>query len=121
MSALVPKMKEAGSAVFIAMVPLMLGYLVGLMAPITGTANDPLPLALSFFPLTAPIVMIMRLTNSAVPLWQILLSAILMYLTAYFSGQPPLFFRLKIYFLDNLFQSAGWLSRYPIPGMYLPD
>lgn len=100
MSALVPKMKEAGSAVFIAMVPLMLGYLVGLMAPITGTANDPLPLALSFFPLTAPIVMIMRLTNSAVPLWQILLSAILIYLTAYFTQRAA----------ATLFQAQNLLS-----------
>jgi ABC-2 type transport system permease protein len=80
--ALIPRLKEANQASFIAMAPLMVGYLVGLLAPLADLANAPLPTALSLFPLTAPIVMIMRLTAGSVPLWQLLLSAGLMVLTA---------------------------------------
>lgn len=81
--ALVPRMKEAGIANFIAAVPLMIGYVVGLTAPLAGATNAALPVFLSFFPLTAPVVMVMRLTDSLVPLWQLLLSAALTYISAY--------------------------------------
>ncbi len=72
--ALVPKIKEAGAANLIVLSPLLLGYLIGIMAPIAESAEAVLPIILSFFPLTAPIVMVMRLTNSFVPFWQSLLS-----------------------------------------------
>lgn len=72
--ALVPKMKDAGAATMIAMSPILLGYMVGIIAPIAEMADSILPLTLSFFPLTSPIVMVMRLTDSVVPLWQLLLS-----------------------------------------------
>lgn len=72
--AMVPKMKDAGAATMIAMGPLLLGYMVGILAPIAEMADAIVPFILSFFPLTAPIVMVMRLTNSLVPLWQLLLS-----------------------------------------------
>ncbi|WP_029214890.1 ABC transporter permease [Kallotenue papyrolyticum] len=39
-----------------------------------------LPLALSFFPLTAPVAMVLRLVNGVVPLWQLVLSAALLVL-----------------------------------------
>jgi ABC-2 type transport system permease protein len=81
--ALVPRLKEANQASFIAMAPLMAGYLVGLLAPLADLADGALPTALSLFPLTAPIVMMMRLTAGTVPLWQLLLSAGLMALSAY--------------------------------------
>lgn len=73
--ALAPKMKDAGAANFIAMSPLLLGYLVGIMAPLAEATEAALPIILSFFPLTSPIVMVMRLSSSIVPLWQLLLSA----------------------------------------------
>ncbi len=82
--ALVPKMKEAASANFIVISPLFIGYVVGLLAPLTETAGGTLPLILSIFPLTSPVVMIMRLSDSVVPLWQLLLSAGLLFTTAYF-------------------------------------
>jgi ABC-2 type transport system permease protein len=81
--ALVPKLKEINQASFVAMAPLMVGYMVGLLAPLADLADGALPVALSLFPLTAPIVMVMRLTAGHVPLWQLLLSAGLMALTAY--------------------------------------
>ena len=81
--ALASKLKEANQAVFVVMSPLFAGYMVGILAPITGAPHAVLPTALSLFPLTAPIVMMMRLTEGSVPLWQLLLSAGLMLVTTY--------------------------------------
>ena len=108
--ALVPKMKEAGMANYVAVFPLFFGYLFGLMAPLVGAADSAFLVFLSLFPLTSPVVMIMRLTNSAVPLSQLILSILLLFASAYYalhsvaamfhaqnllSGQP---FSLRRYF-----------------------
>ena len=81
--ALTPRLKEAGQASFIVLSPLMIGYLVGLLAPMAGETEAVLPVVLSIFPLTAPVLMMMRLTDGSVPLWQLLLTAALMLGTAY--------------------------------------
>ncbi len=108
--ALVPKMKEAGAANYLVMVPLFIGYAFGLMAPLADNASSPLILTLSFLPVTSPVVMMMRITNSSVPLWQMIVSALLLFGTAVYllraaaalfhaqtllSGQP---FSLRRYF-----------------------
>ena len=77
------KLKEASQASFIVLSPLMAGYLVGLIAPLTEASREALPVALSLFPLTAPVVMVMRLVEGSVPAWQLLLSVGLMVATAY--------------------------------------
>jgi len=82
--ALVPKIKEAGAVNFILMSPLFLSYAVGILAPLAGLTKEGLPLILSFFPLTSPVMMIMRLTDGAVPFWQLLLAIVLLFITAYF-------------------------------------
>ena len=81
--ALASKLKEANQAVFVVMSPLFAGYMVGILAPLAGAPHAVLPTALSLFPLTAPIVMMMRLTEGGVPLWQLLLSTALMLVTTY--------------------------------------
>ena len=81
--ALVPKMKEAGIANFIAMFPLLFGYMFGLMAPLAEATGSKFLVFLSIFPLTSPVVMVMRLTDGFVPLWQILLSIGLLFISAY--------------------------------------
>jgi ABC-2 type transport system permease protein len=83
--ALVPKMKEAGVANYIVIFPLFIGYLFGLFAPLTRTANSVFLIFLSIFPLTSPIVMIMRLTNDIIPAWQPIFSAILLFISAFFA------------------------------------
>ena len=83
--AMVPKMKEAGIANFLAMIPLLFGYIFGLLAPLADASQSSFLVFLSFFPLTSPVVMIMRLTDSVVPLWQPLLALILVYLTAWWA------------------------------------
>jgi ABC-2 type transport system permease protein len=81
--ALVPNVKEITQASWVVMAPMFVGYLVGVIS--SGEApHAALPTALSMFPLTAPMVMMMRLTVGGVPLWQPLLSVALMVLTAFF-------------------------------------
>lgn len=82
--ALVPKMKEANQAMWPIMMPMLLSYVVGFIAATEGP-HDILPTILSLFPLTAPPVMMMRLATGGVPLWQPILSAVLMALTAVFT------------------------------------
>ncbi len=65
------------------MIPLFVGYAVGILAPLADAANSWLPVGLSMFPLTAPVVMMMRLTTGEVPLWQLLVSVGLLAVTAY--------------------------------------
>jgi ABC-2 type transport system permease protein len=80
--ALTPKLKEASQALMVVMIPLIIAYMVGLLAPLAGDPHGVLPLSLSLFPLTAPVAMMMRLTAGGVPLWQPVLSAVLMAGTA---------------------------------------
>jgi ABC-2 type transport system permease protein len=80
---LTSRMKDASQASFLILSPLMVGYLIGLLAPLAEETQGLLPVVLSFFPLTAPVLMMMRLADGTVPLWQILLSAALMLGTAY--------------------------------------
>lgn len=81
--ALAPKLKEASHAPFLVLSPLMAGYVVGLLASLAGETEGTLLTALSLFPLTAPVVMVMRLTVGGVPWWHLLLSSGLMVVTAY--------------------------------------
>jgi ABC-2 type transport system permease protein len=80
---LAPKFKEANHASYVAMIPLFVGYGVGILAPLAGSTNSWLPVGLSMFPPTAPVVMMMRLTTGHVPIWQLLVSVGLLALTAY--------------------------------------
>ncbi len=78
--ALVPDLKEISAATWVVASPLFLGYflaIVGIDAP-----NGPLAVAISLFPLTAPVGMVMRLTIGGVPGWQLALSIGLLALTA---------------------------------------
>ena len=85
--ALVPKMKEASIANFIAMFPLFFGYVFGIISPLAEATDSSFLVFLSIFPLTSPVVMVMRLTDGLVPLWQLLLSIGLLFVSAYFALQ----------------------------------
>ena len=82
--ALVPKMKEAGAASYIAMSPLFAGYIFGILAPLAEASGSRFLVFLSLFPFTSPVVMVMRLTDSIVPVWQLLVSLGLLFGSAYF-------------------------------------
>ena len=62
--ALVPTLKETTQATWVVMMPIMIGYLAGLF--LVEEPHGVIATALSLFPLTSPILMIMRLTIGGV-------------------------------------------------------
>jgi len=108
--ALVPNLKEITQASWVVLSPLFVGYFIGLMA--SGEApHGALSTILSMFPLTAPMVMMMRLTIGSVPLWQTLLSAVLMVLTALFVIQAVVrMFRAQILLSGQSFNVRRFAS-----------
>ncbi len=70
--ALVPNLRESGSATMVVVIPLVIPLMF-----INALAEEPsgiVSTVLSLFPLTAPVTMMGRLSAVVVPLWQILLS-----------------------------------------------
>jgi ABC-2 type transport system permease protein len=79
LGALVPNMREASQATIVVIFPLIVPmFLINVLieAP-HGTVST----ALSIFPLTAPVVMMTRLSAGGVPWWQPPVSAVLLALT----------------------------------------
>ena len=101
--AMVPKLKEVSQASTLATIPLLIGYIVGLIAPMAQATEGILVVGLSLFPFTSPILMMMRLADGAVPFWQPMLALVLMATTAY------LLFRL----VSALFNAQNLLSGQP--------
>ena len=79
--ALVSRLKEVNQVTYLILSPLMVGYMVGIMAPLADASQRALPVVLSLFPPTAPVVMMMRLSAGPVPLWHLLVSAGLLAVT----------------------------------------
>ena len=70
--ALVPNVKEASQATFVIILPMLIPLM--LISMMIETPNATLPLILSLFPFSAPVAMVTRMSVTAVPLWQILVS-----------------------------------------------
>jgi ABC-2 type transport system permease protein len=82
--ALLPNWREGSSLTLVLILPALLGF------EITLWAQDPNSLIMvlgSLFPFTAPMVMVGRLMMGEVPLWQLLLSSVLMIFTSYLVTQ----------------------------------
>lgn len=80
LGALVPSMREASQATFVIILPLIIPLMfIGVMIE---APNDPLAIGLSLFPLTAPVTMMTRLAADEIPIWQPVLAALLLILTA---------------------------------------
>jgi ABC-2 type transport system permease protein len=77
--ALVPNMREASQTTVVIALPLILPLFF--ISVLVDKPNGGLSVALSFFPLTAPVAMMTRVAAGSVPLWQIVLSALLLVLT----------------------------------------
>lgn len=105
--ALVHNLKEVGIANVIIMFPLFFGYLIGLYAPITQATGATFPIIFSIIPFTSPVVMVMRLADNVVPIWQLLLTIGLLFLTAF------LVFRM----VTALFRAQNLLSGQPFSMM----
>jgi len=75
--AMVPNLREASQATFIVIVPIIIPLVM-----ISATINDPngmVATILSLIPFTAPVAMMTRLAAGNIPLWQPILSAILLF------------------------------------------
>jgi ABC-2 type transport system permease protein len=78
--ALTPKLTQYTSVYFVVSSPLMISYFFSLILQMR--PHSPLAVTLSIFPLSAPIMMITRLTMGNVPIWQPILAAVLIVITA---------------------------------------
>jgi ABC-2 type transport system permease protein len=81
LGALMPGTREAAQYTFFILLPLIAPMYLN--TALLYDPNGPLAVALSLFPFTAPVVMVMRVTATDVPLWQIVLSALLLAATVF--------------------------------------
>lgn len=103
LGALVPDIKAGTQATFLVMFPLFVSYAISVMPFSIENTNGLLMTALSIFPLTSPVSMIMRMTAGVVPLWQLILSIGLLL------GTSPLVLRS----VGNIFRAQMILSGQP--------
>jgi ABC-2 type transport system permease protein len=96
--ALSPDMESSRAWVFVLTLPMMLP--LWFWALIAGDPNGPLAAALSLFPFSAPVAMLMRMTSTAVPTWQLGLSVLLLLLSGV----------LTIWIMAHLFRVQTLLS-----------
>ena len=80
LGALVPNMREASQATFLVIFPLIIP--IFLLSILINDPNGILAIVLSLFPFTAPVAMMLRLSAITVPIWQTILSAVLLAATA---------------------------------------
>jgi ABC-2 type transport system permease protein len=71
--ALTPKLSQYTSVYFVVSAPLFISYVFSLMLAMR--PHSPLAVGLSIFPLSAPVMMITRLTVGNVPFWQPVVAA----------------------------------------------
>jgi ABC-2 type transport system permease protein len=77
--ALAPDMEGSRTWVFLISLPMMIPFY--LWTSIVNAPNGPLAVALSMIPFSAPVAMLMRMTTTAVPEWQLVTSLVLLLLT----------------------------------------
>lgn len=80
LGALAPGLREASQATFLITLPLMAPFF--LITALINAPNGGLAVFFSLFPFSAPMGMMLRLSATDVPLWQVLLSLALLALTA---------------------------------------
>ena len=79
--ALVPNLREGSQLTTLVIMPLIVPLIF--ISSLLQTPDSPLALFLSIFPFTSPVTMMTRLSATAVPIWQILISLALLALTAW--------------------------------------
>jgi ABC-2 type transport system permease protein len=82
LGALVPNLREASQATIVVILPLIVPMI--LISVLIEDSNGWLAILLSLFPLTSPVAMMTRLAAGSVPIWQPLLAAGLLAVTAVF-------------------------------------
>ncbi len=102
LGALVPNLREASQAVILVIWPLLIPMFF--LPVLIERSHGALAVALSIFPLTAPIAMMARLATGALPVWQPVLASVLMVLAAV----------LVIRAVSAMFRAQNLLSGQPI-------
>ena len=80
--ALVPNLRETSQATMVVILPIIIPLMF--ISVLIQQPNGLLAIGLSIFPLTAPVTMMLRLSITSVPGWQLMLSVLLMLLSAVF-------------------------------------
>jgi ABC-2 type transport system permease protein len=73
---MLPNMREISQATFILLIPMLIPIMF--VGSLVEQPNGWLAVIFSLFPFTSPVAMMMRLTVTHVPLWQIVLSLLLL-------------------------------------------
>lgn len=101
MGALSPDMESSRSWVFVLTLPMMLP--VWFWSLIASDPNGSLAMALSLIPYSAPVAMLMRMTSTVVPIWQLGLALLLLLLAG----------ALTVWLMARLFRVQTLLSGAP--------
>ena len=110
--AMLPRTKENSTIYYVLIFPMMVSYMVGLMAALFGALHSPLVVGLSFFPLTAPVLMPARLLDGSLPAWQPLLSLGLVLLSAaLILGGVAALFKVQYLLTGQPFSLRGALAQ----------
>jgi ABC-2 type transport system permease protein len=80
LGALVPNLREASQATIVVVMPLIVPLI--LISVLIENSDGWLAVVLSLFPLTSPVAMMTRLAAGNVPIWQPILAAVLLAITA---------------------------------------
>lgn len=80
--ALVPNLRETSQATMVVILPMIIPLMF--VSVLVQQPNGFLAIALSLFPLTSPVTMMLRLSITAVPPWQLAVSVVLLLFTAVF-------------------------------------
>jgi ABC-2 type transport system permease protein len=77
--AMAPNLESSRSWVFVLSLPML--FPIYVWGSIIASPNGPLAVALSLIPFSSPVAMLMRLTRTVVPMWQIIVSITLLAMT----------------------------------------
>lgn len=78
MGALAKDIESSRVWIFVISLPMFIPFYVG--TAIAQSPNGPLAIFLSLFPFSAPVAMMLRLSSTSVPVWQLALSLIVLFL-----------------------------------------
>lgn len=100
--AMLPNLRETSQATMVVILPMIIPLMF--ISVLIAQPNGLLAVGLSLFPLTAPVTMMLRLTITTVPAWQLLLSVVILLLTAIFILRT----------VASMFRAQTMLSGHPL-------
>jgi len=105
--ALVPNLRETSQATMVVILPMIIPLMF--VSLLIQQPDGLLAIGLSLFPLTSPVTMMLRLSISSVPVWQLFLSVVLLLLTAV----------VILRVVARMFQAQNMLSGQPMSLKYI--